>query len=72
MTSALSLSNLETDASACRCSEPFLVGANNKKIISGSSNDAYQTLKTVELIYEADIDWRQKINQWENDYECIS
>ena len=44
----------------------------NKKIMSGSSNDAYQTLKTVESIYGADTNWCQKINQWENNYECIS
>jgi predicted dehydrogenase len=44
----------------------------DKKITSGSSYDAYQTLKTVESIYHADNDWKQKINKWENRYECIS
>ena len=32
--SSLFLSNLEIRAKACRCSEPFLSGAINKKIIS--------------------------------------
>ena len=44
----------------------------NKKITSGSSRDAYDTLTTVESIYNADISWKKKINEWENSDECVS
>ncbi len=41
-------------------------------ILSGSSSEAYHTLKTVESIYNADMIWRQKVNEWENNYEYVS
>lgn len=37
----------------------------NQPVTSGSSNDAYSTLKTVESIYHADITWKNKINEWD-------
>ena len=34
----------------------------NKKIDSGSSNDAFQTMKHVYSIYYADEEWRNKFS----------
>ena len=33
---------------------------NNKKIMSGTSNDAYKTMELVSLIYGADPIWKEK------------